>query len=414
MIKRFIMRLKITVILILISAFSLEANDQLRQVKINIDQLNNLQLVKTTAEAQIIQKTNAVWVDTTWLNSTRTRLTYHTNGSVDQEFEDAFGFSGWEDYNRWRYDYDQSELLANIFGETYNSHAWDSLDWKQIENYSDGKLKHLTRSVWTFPGWYPTQREVYEYNVDGQVSKQFLQQPISDIEWYYTYLFETTYTPSGQVDELLSYVSNNGDSVWTLSYKLAYFYDAGDIEQEVVFSIFIGADSSWLPSSHTINTITDGKITEIKSQADYGSGWEDNERDLLEYDINGNLFIVQSQQYWKSEWTNTRLKTYEYDPASSVNLMSDLSIVEEYQLYENYPNPFNPETIIKFSIPTAGFVNLQVYNVLGQSVATLVDKNIAAGEYSATFNADHQPSGIYFYRLQADNYQMTKRMILLK
>jgi hypothetical protein len=55
-----------------------------------------------------------------------------------------------------------------------------------------------------------------------------------------------------------------------------------------------------------------------------------------------------------------------------------------------------------------------VYNVLGQSVATLVDKNIAAGEYSATFNADHLPSGIYFYRLQAENYQMTKRMILLK
>jgi hypothetical protein len=408
------MRLKIAVILILISAISLEANDQLRQVKINIDQLNNTQLLKKTAEAQIIQKTNAVWVDTSWLYLTRTRFTYLPNGKVDQEFEDAFGFSGWEDYNRWQYDYNQSELLENIYGETFNFSAWDSLDWKQLENYPDGKLKYLTRSVYTYPGWYPTQREIYEYNVDGQVSKQFLQQPISETEWYYTYLFETTYTPSGQVDELLSYVSDTGDSVWTLSYKLAYFYDAGEVEQEVVFSIWNSADSSWLPSSRTINTITDGKITEIKSQANYGSGWEDTERDLLEYDINGNLFVVQSQQYWKSEWLNTRLKTYEYDPASSINLKSDLPVVQEYQLYENYPNPFNPETTIKFNIPKAGLVNLQVYNVLGQSVATLVDKNIAAGEYSATFNADHLPSGIYFYRLQAENYQMTKRMILLK
>lgn len=398
----------------LISAFSLEANDQLRQVKNNIDKLNKSQLTELTADARVIEKTNAVWNDTTWLYSNRIRFTYLSNGSVDQEFEDAFDFSGWEDYNRWQYDYDQSELLVNIYGETNNFSAWDSLDWKQLENYEDGKLKHLTRSVYTYPGWYPTQREVYEYNVDGQVSKEFLQQPISDTEWYYTYLFETTYTPSGQISELLSYVSDTGDSVWALSYKLAHFYDASDIEQEVVFSLFNAADSSWLPSSRTVNTIVDGKITEIKSQSDYGSGWEDTERDLLEYDINGNLYSVRSQQYWKSEWQNTRLKIYEYDPASSINIKSDLSVVDEYQLYENYPNPFNPETTIKFSVPNAGFVNLQVYNVLGQSVATLVDKNIAAGEYSATFKAEHLPSGIYFYRLQAENYQMTKRMILLK
>ena len=85
-----------------------------------------------------------------------------------------------------------------------------------------------------------------------------------------------------------------------------------------------------------------------------------------------------------------------------------------YMLRQNYPNPFNPVTSIDFAIPTAGHVELAVYNVLGEQVAKLIDGNLQSGFHTAEFNAENLVSGIYFYRLTAGNYSEMKKMILMK
>ena len=193
-----------------------------------------------------------------------------------------------------------------------------------------------------------------------------------------------------------------------------YAYDQSDIEQEVVFSIWNSTDGTWIPSSRTINTITDAKITKIEYQSNYGQGWLDTDRDILEYDLNNNLSSIQSQQYWNSVWQNTRLKTYEYDPASSVQFNSQNTTARDYQLYDNYPNPFNPETSIKFYVPKTGYVNLQVFNLLGKLVATLVSHNTPAGEHTVKFNGSNLASGVYFYKLETAEFLMTKKLMLIK
>jgi len=86
----------------------------------------------------------------------------------------------------------------------------------------------------------------------------------------------------------------------------------------------------------------------------------------------------------------------------------------EYKLHQNYPNPFNPTTTIKFDLPKASFVSLKVYNVLGQEVATLVNEKRETGSYEVKFNASTLSSGIYFYRLCAETYAETKKLILVK
>jgi hypothetical protein len=86
----------------------------------------------------------------------------------------------------------------------------------------------------------------------------------------------------------------------------------------------------------------------------------------------------------------------------------------DYELFNNYPNPFNPSTIIKYSIPSEGIVNLWVFNILGEKVMTLVNENLKAGTYEINFNASGLASGIYFYTLQAENYMNSKKMILMK
>jgi len=86
----------------------------------------------------------------------------------------------------------------------------------------------------------------------------------------------------------------------------------------------------------------------------------------------------------------------------------------EYALMQNYPNPFNPTTIIRYQLPTASMVQLEVFDVLGKKVASLVNSKQAAGDYSVLFDASSLSSGVYFYRLQASQFVQTKKMLLVK
>ncbi|MCP4685713.1 MAG: T9SS type A sorting domain-containing protein [bacterium] len=91
-----------------------------------------------------------------------------------------------------------------------------------------------------------------------------------------------------------------------------------------------------------------------------------------------------------------------------------LSLPAEFALDQNYPNPFNPTTVIGFGLPAASRVDLQVFNILGQNVKTLVDRPMEAGWHDVEFNGADLPSGIYFYRLRHDNGNLTRKMMLVK
>lgn len=86
----------------------------------------------------------------------------------------------------------------------------------------------------------------------------------------------------------------------------------------------------------------------------------------------------------------------------------------EFNLAQNFPNPFNPATTINYSIPYAGFVTLKVYDILGREVASVVNGYKSAGNYTAVFNAGRLAGGVYFYQLKSGKFTNTKRMILLK
>ncbi|MFZ1291027.1 MAG: T9SS type A sorting domain-containing protein, partial [Melioribacteraceae bacterium] len=85
-----------------------------------------------------------------------------------------------------------------------------------------------------------------------------------------------------------------------------------------------------------------------------------------------------------------------------------------FALNQNYPNPFNPSTIISYSIPKQSMVSLKIYNVLGQLVTTLVNKQQNAGSYQYQFNASNLTSGIYFYSIKAGDFTKTQKMMLIK
>jgi len=83
-------------------------------------------------------------------------------------------------------------------------------------------------------------------------------------------------------------------------------------------------------------------------------------------------------------------------------------------LSQTYPNRFNPTTNIKFALPKAGFVSIKIYDVVGRMVKELVSEFKEVGNYNITFDGSQFASGVYFYRIEANNFIDTKRMVLVK
>ena len=107
---------------------------------------------------------------------------------------------------------------------------------------------------------------------------------------------------------------------------------------------------------------------------------------------------------------NTTLEKKNYN---KVNFTGN-EIPASYSLAQNFPNPFNPSTTIRYQLPENGMVTLKIYDILGSEVATLVNEQKAAGRYEVNFNASSLASGVYIYKIQAGDFSASKKLILLK
>jgi hypothetical protein len=101
------------------------------------------------------------------------------------------------------------------------------------------------------------------------------------------------------------------------------------------------------------------------------------------------------------------------DPASSVEKESDI-VPDGFALEQNFPNPFNPSTTIRFAVPEQSFVRLEIFNTLGEKVDVLLLEELNAGTYRVDWNGNNLTSGTYYYSLTTDNFRQTKKLILLK
>ena len=130
----------------------------------------------------------------------------------------------------------------------------------------------------------------------------------------------------------------------------------------------------------------------------------------------GNVYITGSSG---GSGTSDDFATIKYSQTPTGIDQTDYNLPQNYSLLQNYPNPFNPSTKIKYGIPAIGtslaaFVQLTVYDILGNEVATLVNEEKPAGNYEVNWNASNHSSGIYFYKMQAGSFVETKKMLLLK
>ena len=189
-----------------------------------------------------------------------------------------------------------------------------------------------------------------------------------------------------------------GDTVWMKNSKVPVYCVHG-LTDSTVFYDLIPADGPFKYSSKYIYAATQrlGITSGLKTFANTGHTLD-------------NDAAKQDDAYkTSSAWLLTLLKPGTVDVKEIQN-----DVPTSISLQNNYPNPFNPSTTIKYQLPSMMNVTINVYNIIGQEVATLVNDVKEAGEYSITFDASKLASGLYLYQLKAGSFVQTKKMLLIK
>lgn len=197
----------------------------------------------------------------------------------------------------------------------------------------------------------------------------------------------TQYLPS--VPILFSPANNAGNQ--PLSLSLVWLKSTSAVNYRVQLS----TDSLFNTLVLNDSTLTDSMRTVTGLNYSTNYWWRVNAKNIL-----GTSFYSQI-------WKFTTVAPVGIHPVSN-------SIPEEFKLYPNHPNPFNPSTVINFDLPVNSFAKLIVYDLLGRETATLVNEQLNAGKYEIIFDAAKYADGVYFYRLQTESFSSVKKMVLLK
>lgn len=252
---------------------------------------------------------------------------------------------------------------------------------------------------------------------------------IGDGQWH---LYEWNMADSNQ---WTGWVTGNGvvNDVPTATYDAIWFFAPDGSEETVVYldMVCFNADGNVPVELAHFSAVVDGKNVDLRwitATELNNKGFEIQRRTKYsEYEtiafIDGNGTKTGATGYSYSDIVNTtgqyfyRLRQVDFDGTFefSNEIMVDVTVIPgEFMLAQNFPNPFNPSTEITFSIDKTGFVTLNVYNILGEKVAELVNGIKEAGVYSVNFDAKDLTTGTYIYSLQSENQTISKKMVLIK
>ena len=159
---------------------------------------------------------------------------------------------------------------------------------------------------------------------------------------------------------------------------------------------------------------------QLSRSSDFSSGTESvDDITVTQYTRDSDLFH-HTEYFWRvraknsmaeSEWSDAF--TFTSGDGTSTSIESN-GIPEEFTLSQNYPNPFNPSTVIRYEIPVNSEVKLEVFNLFGQRVATLVNDHVTAGAHEVIFDGSNLASGVYIYRLATGDFMKTQKLTLIK
>lgn len=407
------------------------------------------------------------WNESTWVNSYRFEYVYDASGNQTQSLTQTWSAGAWVNYALYFHTYDAAGNQTGFLRRKWFEGAWQDM-LRYLYGYdANGNMVSSLYELWGNDFWIGAERDAYTYDLqDRRVNAA--KQVWRDTVWVNSSRDSTAYNAGGSPTSVLTERWQSGVDLWIPSLLVDYSYDAnghltrslqrfwGDAgwvnsAVDLVTNDFSGNrlrfvhqtwnGVNWANSFQYRATYAQGRMLTYLYQVWAGGGWLNNVYYEYEYDASGNRISDLTQRWDGGQWTNKGYVLSSYDAYG--NLMSEtrqqwsgfdwwnsvryvytwqqLTGVEEtpylpgrHALSANYPNPFNPSTEIRYSLASAGAVSLRIYDLLGREVETLIEGMMQAGEHSAAWDARQVPSGVYFYRLSADGFVETKKMLLLR
>ena len=332
-------------------------------------------------------------------------------------------------------------------GYTIRTDRYRYTEWVDI-NYRQGILPYSENIV--------IDRELYDYQTDPMETVSLINDPAykNVLDSMHTMLsaFLKNQFPDSGAPEIGGNLLFNGsfeDDVNFWVQRACTFEITHDIVQDSASALYISnRTKNWGGASQTFTSALaeNGKgdyivsayyrsasgadTAKIQIKLTYG----DNSKYIQAFgtfDSSGWTHIVDTLNIsWDNELDEAKLTLMTVGDLSKNYYADNVSVVRDtvlsainsrtdhkprkFELYANYPNPFNPVTTISFALPYKSKINLTVYNLLGEKVAELADGDFNEGLHKIAFNAVNLSSGVYIYRLKADNFVQSKKMILLK
>jgi hypothetical protein len=336
--------------------------------------------------------------------------TYDINRNLTEEIYWHSKTDGWSEYSRISYIYNEHGDKTEILHQSWNGTVWVN-HWLDTCRYDgNGNIRELLHKSWKGSSWYIANKYSYTYNTDGNLTEVLFQHS-GDSIWVNDLKLAYAYNANGKPTEFLTQDWN--DTTWINTIKYSYTYNESGNKIEALYQWW-HSDSGWIShSKYTSAYDAHDNLTEHLCYYWSRGMWNNETNEIYTYDTDGNKTEYLSQRWNIDKWLNYEREIYTWQVLiTDINELSNT--INSYSLSPNYPNPFNPQTKIFFSVPKESFITLKIYDLLGREVATLVQDKKQVGEYTVTWNADNVPSSVYFYKLVAGDFIQTKKMILMK
>ncbi len=356
------------------------------------------------------------WRDSAWVNKAKKVKTYDDNGYLSQKDSYKYRDGEWSLKGMTVFENNENGDPATTTNQAYRNDAWRNR-YRINFSYNDGGLlMSKVEQKWRQDLWRNRKGTALEY--EGELCVNRTISKWHDSTWVDRAVQELSYNDAGDRTEKVTYKWR--DSTWTPKHRVIYSYNDNAALSGKLF--YKWTDSAWVDKARASVGYDDNQIPVqvLLEKKDSTDAWVNVSLRENTYSDNG-LLTEKVQSKWRDENWLPR-KRYEYNYSTDRGVLSagaPAALPKKIVLSQAYPNPFNPATTISYRLLDANHVRVDIYDMVGNKVCTLVNQRQDAGTRSILWNAINdrgQPvaAGVYLYTVQAGGDWISKKMVLLK
>lgn len=333
-----------------------------------------------------------------WIKSQKLTNTYDSLGRISYSLNEIWNGISWSNYSCNYFTYDSYDNITSNILKSWNGMEWENILRISNNFNSDGNLIISLTEKFYNDKWNKSSKLTNEF-YPNRLKSSTLYQVFENDEWRNKIYTVFQYDDS---DKLITILNQEWDvNNWDNYIRIIFDYS--------------------LNTQQTTQLIETWDNNQWKNYARYL--YQYNSFDYLEY----ALFDLWENNNWIADDGNIYISNpdgfglhflaheiYLYYNSVSYIGFNENNNLSYFELLQNYPNPFNPKTTINYVVKERGFIQLQVYDLLGTKVATLVNEEKRQGSYSVSFDGSNLPSGVYIYSLNVNDFTQNRKMILLK